>query len=66
MSGIAEYLRRQLPEIGSSLEAQYADLNRDLTPERIERLSLNLEGARRSLLTLREELLREEGSGDVG
>lgn len=40
-----EELRRTLPDLGDGLAAQFADLERDFTPERAERLLHNLAGA---------------------
>lgn len=54
-----EDLRRQLPDLGDGLQAQCHELYAAPTPERCERLALNLEGARRAILTLRERLLTE-------
>lgn len=41
----AATLRRQLVDVGDGLAAQFADLERDFTPERAERLLHNLSGA---------------------
>ena len=37
--------RRQLVELGDGLAAQFAELERDFTPERAERLLHNMAGA---------------------
>jgi len=54
-----EALRRQLPDLGDGLSAQCHELHTKPTAERCERLALNLEGARRAVLTLRERLIAE-------
>lgn len=60
-----EDLRRQLPDLGDGLQAQCHELYAHPTPERCERVAVNLEGARRAVLTLRERLLAEgEGHGE--
>lgn len=48
-----------LPEIGEGLATQLADLARDPTPVRAELMAINLEGAKRAVLRLREALERE-------
>ena len=53
-------LAKALPDIGEGLSAQLVNLSRDPTPVRCELLAMNLEGARRSVLQLREVLKREE------
>lgn len=60
----AEELRRPLGELGEGLAGQLAELQARPDPDRCERLALNLEGARRMILTLRERLIAEGGEGD--
>jgi hypothetical protein len=55
-------LRRQLSALASSLVAQFAKLRTLPTPERCERLALNLEGGRQHVLLLREALQRDRNS----
>lgn len=59
----AERLRTQLLDIGDGLQAQLYELSRAPTPERCERAALNLEGARTTLLRLRERLIVEGEGG---
>jgi len=63
MSEVTEHIRKVLPDAGDGLAAQMADLARDATPERCERLLINLRGAQSTVLRLREALERE-GRGD--
>ncbi len=58
-----EPLRRQLPEIGSGLHAQFEQLHLRPSPDAAERLALNLDAARLAVLRLREALLREIEGG---
>ncbi|WP_449301551.1 hypothetical protein [Pseudoxanthomonas mexicana] len=60
---VAETVRGQLDDIGDGLSAQFAELQRDCTAERCERLVINLRGAQSAVLRLREALERE-GRGD--
>lgn len=59
----AEELRRSLPDVGDGLQGQLHELSARPSPDRCEQLARNLEGARLSVLRLREALLRE-GTGD--
>lgn len=59
----AEAIRRALPELGEGLAAQLVDLSRAPTPERCERAAINLQGAAREVMRLRERL-QAEGGGD--
>ena len=63
MSEVTDHIRKVLPDAGDGLAAQMADLARDATPERCERLLINLRGAQSTVLRLREALERE-GRGD--
>lgn len=56
-------LLQLLPEIGASLDAQLSELARVPTPERCERLGIELEGVRRHLAKIREQLQREAAGG---
>lgn len=60
MSQVTDHIRKVLPDAGDGLAAQMAELARDATPVRCELLAMNLEGARRTVLRLGEELRREE------
>lgn len=42
---VIAHQRRQLVELGDGLAAQFAELERDFTPERAERLLHNMAGA---------------------
>jgi len=42
---IVAHLRRQLVDLGDGLAGQFAELERDFTPERAERLLHNLAGS---------------------
>lgn len=64
MSEVTDHIRKVLPDAGDGLAAQMADLARDATPERCERLLINLRGAQSTVLRLREALERE-GRGDA-
>lgn len=52
-----------VPEIGASLDAQLCELARFPTPERCERLAIELEGVRRHIARIREQLQREAAGG---
>lgn len=56
-------LIESLPEIGASLGAQLSELARFPTPARCERLGIELEGVRRHLAKIREQLQREAVGG---
>lgn len=64
MSEVTDHIRKVLPDAGDGLAAQMADLARDATPERCERLLINLRGAQSTVLRLRQALERE-GRGDA-
>lgn len=49
-----------LPDIGDGLRSQLERLSRAPTPWECEAMASNLEGARRAVLRLREQLLREQ------
>ena len=61
---VQEAIQPQLADIGEGLAGQFADLQRDCTAERCERLVVNLRGAQSAVLRLREALERE-GRGDA-
>lgn len=48
-----------LPDMGDGLAAQCKALQRDPSIQECERLAANLDGARRAVLRLREQLLRD-------
>lgn len=52
----------QLPEIGDRLQAQLHELQRLPTAERAERMAIELGGAQRYVLQVREALIREGGA----
>lgn len=58
----AAELGRQLSEIGQRLQAQLSELQRHPTPERAERMAIELGGAQRYVLKVREAILREDGA----
>lgn len=58
----AEDLRRALPEVGRRTEVQLVELHGDITPERCERMLIELEGVRQLVSRLRQAI--GEGSGD--
>ena len=62
---VQEAIQPQLADIGDGLSAQFADLQRDCTAERCERLVINLRGAQSTVLRLREALQREEKIADA-
>lgn len=62
---VADTVRMQLDDIGAGLACQFTDLQRDCTPERAERLVINLRGAQSTILRLREALQREEKASDA-
>ena len=64
MSEVTDHICKVLPDAGDGLAAQMADLARDATPERCERLLINLRGAQSTVLRLRDALERE-GRGDA-
>lgn len=55
----AEALRRLLPDISERTAAQLLELHRCPTPERAERMAIELEGARTLALQLRQALIQE-------
>ena len=59
----AAALAKDLPDIGEGLAAQLVDLSRDPTPDRCERMAINLGGAQRAVLRLREVLLQDDAVG---
>ena len=59
----AEALRRLLPDISERTAAQLLELHRCPTPERAERLSIELEGVRTLALQLRQALIQEGREG---
>ena len=59
----AEAWRRQLLEVGDGLQGQCYELHARPSPERCERLLINLEGAARAIRAFRERLVLE-GDGD--
>lgn len=61
-AGDAETIRRTLPDVGEGLAAQLAELSRAPTPERCERVAIDLQGAFAAVLRFRERLL----AGEVG
>lgn len=56
-------LTAPLSEVGSRLEARLNELAMRPTPDGAEILALQLEGVRRSVLKLREALIREAEAG---
>jgi hypothetical protein len=52
-------LLKPLPEVGESLAAQLCELVRCPTPERAERLAMELEGVKRLIARVREKMLQE-------
>ena len=56
-------LARGMSEIGERLSAQLDELSVRTTPDGAEQLAINLDGARRAVLRLRERLI-VEGEGD--
>jgi hypothetical protein len=52
-------LCQALPDIADRIHGQLHELLRKPTPDRAERLSLELEGTRRHVLRIREALIRE-------
>lgn len=57
----ADAIRAPLAELGQGLAGQFAELWARPSPERCERLALNLDGALRQVRALRESLIRGEG-----
>lgn len=55
----AEALRRLLPDISERTASQLLELHRCPTPERAERMAIELEGARTLALQLRQALIQE-------
>lgn len=56
-------LLQPLSEIGTSLGAQLCELAGLPTPERCERLSMELDGVRRHVARIREQLIKESAAG---
>lgn len=57
----ASDLARPLVEVGDRLHGQLHELSMRPTPDGAERLAIELEGAKRHVLTIRAALLREAG-----
>jgi len=53
-------LLAHLPDIGESLSASLIDLKRDPEPARCEAIAIQLEGARRHVLTLAAAIGKEQ------
>ncbi len=64
MNTNAEALLRQLPDIGDGLAGAVQTLVRDPAPDKCELLAIRLDGVRRHVLTLGNELIR--GANDHG
>lgn len=62
----AEVLARLLPDVATSLHVQLDELRTRPTPDGAERLAINLDGARRAVLRLRERLMLEGGGDGQG
>ena len=56
---------KPLPGVGESVLAQMVDLHQRPTPERCERLAMELEGIRRYLFRIREAMQREAAGGSA-
>lgn len=54
----ASDLAKSLPEIGDGLRAQFQSLQQHPSAHAAEALAANLDGARQTVLRLREQLLR--------
>jgi hypothetical protein len=52
-------LSHHLPDVADRLHSQIHELVREPTPERAERLCVELEGTKRFILRIREALVRE-------
>ncbi len=59
----ADDLRRLLPDLSERTAAQILELHRCPTPERAERMAIELDGARTLALKLRQALMREGTPG---
>ncbi len=59
----SQELKRPLVEVGNRLQGQLHELAMRPTPDGAEMLALQLEGVRRSVLKLREALIREAETG---
>jgi hypothetical protein len=58
----SEELRRSLAGIGDHLQQALEELHTRPSPDAADRLSIELEGARRAVVRFRERLLAEERS----
>lgn len=58
-AALVAHQRRQLVELGDGLAAQFAELERDFTPERAERLLHNMAGACAHIRRLVAQEVRE-------
>lgn len=63
---LSEELARSLPDIGETLHAQLDELSARPTADGAEQLAINLDGARRAVLRLRERLMLEGGDDGQG
>jgi hypothetical protein len=61
-----EDLRKCLPEVGQRTEGQLAQLHHSPTPERCDRMLIELEGVLQLVRRLREAMLREGGGHGQG
>lgn len=64
MNGAAAHLTGQLPDVAEGLHAQLVEFSVRPTADGAERLALNLDGCRQTVLRIREAMLRQ-GSEDV-
>jgi hypothetical protein len=58
-----ESMRLSLPDIGSSIDTACIELARDLTLDRLDRLTAQLNSAQNNLLHLRLALIEKHGTG---
>lgn len=57
----AEALRRLLPDLAERTSAQLSELHAAATPERCERMAIELEGVRLLVMRMRQALVLEGG-----
>lgn len=60
MNARAQILRGQLVQIGDAIAGAFVHLERDPRPDACETLSIRLQGAARHVLSLADEMVRNE------
>jgi hypothetical protein len=56
-------MQKNLPDIGQSLDAGFCELSRELSLDRLDRLTAQLNSAQTNLVHLRKALVAERSTG---